>query len=64
MMLVRILYLHADVIVSVPAMLTVGEEDEMVQVCVTLSVVEDTERDLNMTLTTSDGIGIDNQIIH
>ena len=44
--------------VAVPAMVSVGEGDGMVQVCATLSAVEDTERDFTITLTTSDGTGI------
>ena len=49
----------ADVTVSVPAMVSVGEGDGMVQVCATLSAVEETERDFNVTLSTSnvDGTG-------
>ena len=48
----------ADVSVSVPAMVSVGEGDGMVQVCATLSAVEDTERDFTITLATSDGTGM------
>ncbi len=43
--------------VSVPAMLSVGEGDVMVQVCATLSAAEDTERHFTITLTTSDNTG-------
>ena len=43
--------------VSIPAVVSVGEEDGMVQVCATLSAVEDTERDFTITLATSDGTG-------
>ncbi len=50
--------LCSDVTVSVPAMLSVGEGDEMVQVCATLFVTEDTERDVTIKLATIDGIGI------
>ncbi len=50
--------MFVDVTVSVPAMLSVGEGDELVQVCATLSVMEDTERDFTVTLATSDGTGI------
>ena len=46
-----------DVSVSVPAMVSVGEGDGMVQVCATLSAVEDTERNLTITVSTSDGTG-------
>ena len=51
------LHLFVDVSVSVPAMVSVGEGDGMVQVCATLSTVEDTERDFTITLATSDGTG-------
>ncbi len=43
--------------VSGLAMLSVGEGDGMVQVCVILSAVEDTERNVNISLSTSDGTG-------
>ncbi len=43
--------------VSVPAMLSVGEGDGMVQVCGTLSAIEDTERNFTITLATSNGTG-------
>ncbi len=46
-------------IVSVPSMLIVGEGDEMVQVCATLSSMEATERNFTITLATSDGTGND-----
>ncbi len=49
---------HLDVTVSVPAMLTVGEGDGMVQVCATLSAIEDTERNFTLTLSTNDGTGM------
>ena len=42
---------------SIPSMVSVGEEDGMVQVCATLSAVEDTERDFAITLATNDGTG-------
>ncbi len=45
-------------IVSVPAMLRVGEGDGMVRVCATLSAVEDTERNFTVALATTDGTGI------
>ena len=50
------------VTVSIPPMVSVGEEDGMVQVCATLSAVEDTERDLTITLATSNGTG--KHVIH
>ena len=43
--------------VSVPAMVSAGEEDGMVQVCATLSAVEDTEKNFTIFLSTSDGTG-------
>ncbi len=46
-----------DVTVSLPAIMSVGEGDGMVQVCATLSAVEDTERDVAITLATSDNTG-------
>ncbi len=49
--------------VSVPAMLSVGERDGIVQVCATLSAVEDTERDFIIALATSDGTGFNVTII-
>ncbi len=38
--------------------MNVGEGDGTVQVCATLSALEDTERDFTITLSTSDGSGI------
>ncbi len=55
------LFIHADVAVSVPAMLSVGEGDGMVQVCATLSAMETTERNFTITLATSDNTGIDRE---
>ena len=46
-----------DVNVSVPAMLSVGEGDGVVQVCATLSAAEETEKNFTVTLVTSDGTG-------
>jgi hypothetical protein len=45
------------VTVSVPATMSVGEGDGMVQVCATLSAVNDTEREFSITLATGDGTG-------
>ena len=47
------------VTVSIPEEMSVGEEDLVmaVQVCATLSAVDDTERDFIITLATSDGMG-------
>ncbi len=47
-----------DVVVFIPTLMGVDEGDEMVQVCATLSTVEDTERNFTITLATSDGTGI------
>ena len=47
----------ADVLVFVPTMLSIGEEDEMVQVCAILSALEDTEKDFIVTLATNDDTG-------
>ncbi len=49
--------MSTDVTVSVPAMLNVSEGGGLVQVCVTLSAVEDTERNFTVSLATSDGTG-------
>ena len=43
--------------VSVPAMSSVSEGDGAVQVCATLSVMEDTERDFVISVSTNDGTG-------
>ena len=43
--------------VSIPDVVSVGEEDGMVQVCATLSAVNDTERNFAITLATSDDTG-------
>ncbi len=45
--------------VFVLSMLSVGEGDRMVQVCATLSVVEDTERNFTISLATSDSTGLE-----
>ena len=50
-------YAYPDVTVSIPAVENVGEEDRMVQVCATLSAVEDTERNFTITLATNNGTG-------
>ncbi len=49
--------LSADVTVSIPAMLGVGEGDGMVQVCAALSAAVATERSFTITLATSDDTG-------
>ena len=48
----------ADVNVSVAAVISVGEEAGMVQVCAVLSAMNDTRRDFVISLTTRDGTGI------
>ncbi len=55
---VDIMCISTDVHVSVESMLSVGEGDGMVRVCATLSALEDTERNVTISLTTSDGTGI------
>ncbi len=49
--------MSTDAHVSIPTMLSVGEGDGIVQVCATLSTVEDTERNFTITLATSDSTG-------
>jgi hypothetical protein len=49
--------IDAGVTVSVPAMMSVSEGDGMVQVCATLSAMNDTEREFSITLATGDGSG-------
>ena len=53
-------YLHTllDVTVSVPSMISLNEGDGTVQVCVTLSTIEISERDFIIELATNDGTGI------
>ena len=46
-----------DVSVSVPTRISVGEGDGSVQVCATMSAVEETERDFNITFSTGDSTG-------
>ena len=43
--------------VSVPTMLSVGEGNGTVQVCILLSAMEDTERDFLVMLAASNGTG-------
>jgi hypothetical protein len=45
-------------------MMSVGEEGGMVQVCATLSAVNDTERNFTITLTTDNGSGKVNYKLH
>ena len=47
----------AGVSVSVPTMLSVGEEEGVVEVCASLSAMSDTERDFTVTLTTGSNTG-------
>ena len=44
---------YVDVTVSVPTMVSVGEGDGTVQVCATLTAIEDTERNFTIMLATS-----------
>ena len=44
--------------ISVPTMMSAGEEDGIVEVCATLSATEITERNFTVVLFTSDGTGI------
>jgi hypothetical protein len=55
--LLRMSY-SAVVTVSIPAMMSVGEGDGMVQVCATLSAVDDTERNVTITLATGEDTGM------
>ena len=48
----------ADVSVSVPTMLSVGEGEGMVVICVLLSAPSDTERNFSVTLTTNSDTGM------
>ena len=50
-----ILLSFLDITVSIPAVVSVGEEDRMVQVCATLSALNDTERDFTISLATTGG---------
>ena len=50
--------LFADVSVSVPTMLSVGEGEEMVEVCVTLFTANSTDNNITVTLDTEDGTGM------
>ena len=43
--------------VSIPPMLNVSEEDEIVQVCATLTAIQKIERDIIITFATSNGEG-------
>ena len=43
--------------VTVPAMLSVGEGNETVEVCILLSAIDATERDFPVMLATSNGTG-------
>ena len=52
------MYIKTEVMVSTPALETISEDDVMVEVCATLSAIEDTERNLIITLTTSGSMGI------
>lgn len=54
-MLVNLFF--TGVTLSVPATVIVYERDEIVEVCATLSAVEETGRNFNFALATSDGTG-------
>ena len=43
--------------VSLSATKTVGEDEGMIDVCATLSAMEDTERNVTIVLVTEDGTG-------
>jgi hypothetical protein len=46
-----------DVTVTLDRDMSISEDNGTVQVCATLSSIEPTERDFNITLATSDGTG-------
>ena len=46
-----------DVMVSLPAMISVSESDDIVQVCAVLSTIVSLREEFNITLTTRDGSG-------
>ena len=46
-----------EVFVSIPPILNVGEEDEIVQICATLTAMEKSERGIIITFATSNGEG-------
>lgn len=46
-----------DVMVSVPAMISVHERNGVVEVCASLHAIEETERIFTVTLATNDGTG-------
>lgn len=48
---------YIDVTVFLPAFVSVVEGDEMVSVCATLSVIEDTQRNITVTFLTSENTG-------
>ncbi len=56
-------FLSLDVTLNMIPLLSVGEGDGMVQVCATLSAIEDTERNITITLYTSDGTGIEVKMV-
>ena len=47
----------ADVTVFIPDTLSVNEDGGALQVCTTLSAIETTEKDLNVSLATTTGTG-------
>ena len=50
-------FFHPDVSVSVPGARGFDEEEGMVQVCVSLFVMDITQRDVTITVSTRDGTG-------
>jgi hypothetical protein len=52
------MFYSAVVTVSVPAMMSVGEGDGMVEVCVILSAINGTERNVTITLATGEDTGM------
>ena len=50
--------------VSLPTTISIGEGEGIVEVCVTLSAMEDTERNFDIALATKDDTGIEQGIIN
>ena len=55
---------YADVLVSIPSSKKISEGDGIVQVCATLTALENTERNFTVTLTTSNDTGTQVAISH
>jgi hypothetical protein len=47
--------------VSIPDATSVGEEEEIVEVCATVSAMEKTERNFTITLTTGGNTGVNSK---